>query len=396
MILGRRLSSGVFRSIRATFLLGSLAAATARGQVIVKVNDDVNFRFGMLLQTWGDWTQDPISEGYAQNFFIRRVRFILAGNVARNVSFFYQTDNPRLGNAGLTGIKSLNTGFLTQDAFLEWKVAGEQLMIDAGLFYTPQSRGVLDSSSTTLSFDAPTFGQQQNAFVQGSSGRDTGFALKGYLSNDHLEYRVGVFAGQRQGPTAQAAPLGPAAGSRNSPRFAARVQYDVFDTEKGYTYPGTNRGTKKILAVGAWGDTQGDFKAYGGDVMADIPVGKKDAVTAEADYIRYDGGKQFQQTVAGVLTPLLPKQEAFFAHAGYYFDAVKLQPYLRYERLDFKDDRFQTGDQQRYGCGVNWYVSGQNLKVTAFYERIAPKVKPATATIRDTNHFGAQLQVLYF
>src|SRR5262249_35284383 len=110
----------------------------ARAQVVVKVNDAVYFRFGIVLQGWADWTEDPVTEGYAQTLFLRRIRVIVAGAVAPNVSFFFQTDNPRLGNAGLTGAKTLNTGFLTQDAFAEWKIAGDALMLDAGLFYTPQ------------------------------------------------------------------------------------------------------------------------------------------------------------------------------------------------------------------------------------------------------------------
>jgi hypothetical protein len=372
-----------------------LLSRPARAQVVVKVNDTVNFRFGMLFQGWTDWTQDPNSEGYSENFFLRRLRFLVVANVAPGVSIFYQTDNPRLGNAGTNGTKTINTGFITQDAFVEWKIAQDVLMLDAGLFYTPQSRGVLNSSSSTLSFDAPTFGTQQSSLIGGNSGRDTGFALKGYVLGDHLEYRAGVFSGQREGSSAQTAPLGNAAGSRNALRAAARLQYDFFDNEKGYTYAGTNRGAKKILVVGAWGDTQGDYKAYGADAMADIPIGK-DAVTAEADYLHYDGGTQFQQVVGGVVTPLLPKEHVLFAHAAYYFNSIKLQPFLRYERLDFTDDAFKSRNQQRYGGGLNWYIAGQNLKVSAFYERIVPKTQPAAAAIKDTNHFAVQLQAYYF
>ena len=158
---------------------------------------------------------------------------------------------------------------------------------------------------------------------------------------------------------------------------------------------GTNRGAKSILAVGAWGDTQGDFQAYGADAFADIPVGKN-AVTAEGDYLYYDGGKQFTSVVAGVVTPLLPRQEVFFTQAGFYFDAIKLQPFLRYEWLDFREDRFQTRNAMGYGGGVNWYISAQDQKVTAFYERIDPKVKAANARIRLTNHAGIQMQFYYF
>src|SRR5215470_8225607 len=103
----------------------------ARAEVIVKVSDTVNFRWGFQLQSWADWTQDPISTGYQQSMFIRRVRAILAGNLTKDVSFFFQTDNPRVGNTinSATGAKNLNSGFLVQDAFGEWKVTGNDFFI---------------------------------------------------------------------------------------------------------------------------------------------------------------------------------------------------------------------------------------------------------------------------
>jgi hypothetical protein len=377
--------------------LGVLFAgsSTARGQVVVNVNEDVRFRFGVLAQGWADWTQDAASAGYSENFSLRRIRFILLANVARDVSISYQTDNPRAGNAGGNGNKIVNTGFLTQDAFVEWKLAGDALMLDGGLFYVPQSRNVMTSNATSLSFDSGTFGQQQTTATQSNSGRDWGFGLKGYLAGDRLEYRAGVFDGQQQGTTPQAAPLAPAAGSRNAYRVSARVQYNIFDAEKAYTYAGTNRGAKKILAVGAWADAQGDYLGYGADVMADIPLAR-DAVTAEIDYLHFDGGNQFDQVVGGIVTPLLPNEHAVFAHAGYYFASLNLQPFLRYERLEFADEVFQSRNQERYGGGFNWYISGQNLKLSAFYERVVPKVQPASAAIKDTNHFAVQLQAYFF
>src|SRR5260370_919645 len=132
-----------------------------------------------------------------------------------------------------------------------------------------------------------------------------GSGLRGSSAGDPLECGGGLLAGTRQAGTTQGA------SSRNSPRVAARLQYDFFDTEKGYTYVGTNRGARKILAVGAWGDTQEDFEAYGADVMADIPI-RKDAVTVEADSLLYDGGKQLQQIVGSLASPLLPRHRRFF------------------------------------------------------------------------------------
>lgn len=386
--MSRSLRSFLRRAVLAALTALSLPSLSA-AQVIVKVSDTTFFRLGTQMQFWADETQDTGTGGYVQDFFFRRVRLIVAGQIGPDVTFFFETDNPRLGNAA-TATKNLATGFIVQDAFGEWRIAGDRLAMDAGLMFLPQSRNILTSSGAILSFDTSNFSLQSNALTQSSGGRDLGFQLKGYLAGDRLEYRAGVFSGQRQAATAAGT------GSRNSPRFAARLQYDVFDPEKGYTYPGTNLGSKRILAIGVWGDTEGDYRGGGADVTLDFPVLGRNAVTASAQYYFYDGGRQFTQLSGGVETPLLPKQHAFFADAGFYFARLKLQPFLRYERLDFSDAAFTSREQQRGGGGLNWYVAGQNLKVSAFYERIVPRVAPAGAARKNTNHFALQLQALYF
>lgn len=376
-------------------LLLFLAPFAADAQVIVKVNDNVNFRFGFQLQGWADWTQDANSQGYSQNMFLRRIRILLAGNLAKNLSFFYESDEPRAGNAGADGNKNIcsgaastcpSTGFITQDAFAEYKIFGDALMLDGGLFLVPTSRNGLTSTQSFLTFDLGTWALQGNGVMKGNGGRDYGAGLKGYLVGDHLEYRIAGFDGNRNPTTPQAAPLGPEAGSRNSYRYGGRLQYDFFDTEKGYVYAGTYRGTKKIVAIGAWGDGQGDYKAYGGDFTVDWPIAK-DAVTFEFDYNHFEGGNDF---------PALAKQDNIYSNAGYYFNAVKIQPFIRYERLNFNNDSDKSKNQQRYVAGLNYYVSGLNLKFTAAWERIVPKVQATTAAIKNTNHFVVQLQALYF
>ncbi len=392
----------MFRKLRGhivfAVLIGTVLLSVpdpARAQVVVKVNDNVNFKFGFQLQTWADWTQDPNSQGYSENLFLRRVRILLAGNLAKNLSFFYESDEPRAGNSGTTGDKNIcsgaaatcpATGFITQDAFAEWKLAGNALMLDAGLFLVPTSRNGLTSTQSFLSFDLGTWALQGNGIMKGNGGRDYGFGLKGYVADNHLEYRLAAYDGNRNGTTPQKAPLGPEAGSRNSYRIGGRVQYDFLDPEMGYVYAGTYRGTKKVIAIGAWGDGQGDYKAYGGDFAIDLPVAK-DSVNFSFDYDHFDGGKAFSA---------LAKQNDIYADAGYYFSAINLQPFVVYQKLGFSDSIKQVGNQQRYGGGLNWNVSGQNLKLSLLYERIVPKVQPATAKTKDFNHIAIQLQTLYF
>lgn len=368
----RRLSASL-AVLAALTLLGALPA---RAQAVIKVNDNVNFRLGFQLQMWGDWQQDTTpTAGYAQNLFLRRVRFLLAGQVAPDVTFFFQTDNPNLGKstqtvAGGAGAKSPGTGFLVQDAFLEWKIANA-FRLDGGLFLVPLCRNCLTSTGSFTTLDISPLATLENAVTQSSGTRDTGFGAKGYLAGDHFEYRAYVFSGARD------------PGVKNAFRYSGRVQYDVFDTEVGYVYAGLNFGKKKILAFGAGSDNQGAYHAYSGDAFFDIPVMKADAVTGQAAWIHYDGADRFTA---------LPRQNAYLGELGYYLGAFKLEPFFQYQKQDFSDAANDGKTQTRYQGGLTYFVYGNNLKVTGAATRLLPKASVTPATWE----FSVQIQALYF
>src|SRR5262249_24613995 len=115
------------------------------------------------------------------------------------------------------------------------------------LMFIPFSRHVLGSSTTRLGIDTAFTG----ALVPNTSGsRDTGFQLKSYLLEDHLEFRVGGFSGSRQ------AANGSNPAPPHAPRVTGFVQYNILDAEKGYVYPGYNFGKKKVLGIAAGFDFQ--------------------------------------------------------------------------------------------------------------------------------------------
>jgi hypothetical protein len=364
-------------------LLIAVLPGIADAQAIVKVNDTVNFRLGILLQGWADWNGQSDAAGntagFQQNLFLRRARLFVGGQVAKDVTFFFMTDNPNLGKStqtatsGTTGIKAPGTGFIVQDAYLEWKIAN-QFAIQGGLILIPLCRNCNSSAVNLLTMDYGTWSFQESASTQSSVGRDTGFQAKGYLADDHLEYRAGVYSGFR------------APGIKNSFRFAGRAQYNFLDVEKGQFYPGTYFGKKKILSIGAGVDNQADYTAYAADVFFDYPMGKGNGFTAQADYIRYDGGKTFP-------TAALFKQDDFYVETGIFFGAPKLLPFVRYEIQNYLDVPNKGLNRTKYQGGIGFYPYGSNFNIKAGITRTDA---PDNKNVASTNQYTIQFQVFYY
>jgi hypothetical protein len=354
-----------------TFLAGAfllLMPVLAQAQAIIKVNDNVNIRFGGLLQSWGDSLQDATSQGYGNNLFIRRMRFLVAGQVTSNLTFFFESDNPNLGKSP----KALGTGFMTQDAYVEWKPTGSNAFaLDAGLMLVPLCRNCLNSAGTLLALDYGSNSFIESGATQSSVGRDTGFQAKGYLDGGRLEYRAALLQGMRL------------AGSRNPLRTTGRIQYNFYDTEVGgFFYPGFYMGNKKIVAVGAGTDHQSDYQAYSGDVFLSLPnAAKTNALNADVQLLSFDGSKTF---------PNMAQQHDVMLQAGYYVGKLKIQPFLRLEQQNFVRSADNGKDTKRVQAGVAWLPNGHNFNVKGAYTRVDPRLG------NKTNELTVQLQFFYF
>jgi hypothetical protein len=350
----------------AVILLGlSLVAAAASAQVVVKVNDEVNFKLGVLGQVQADWLKDPAGHGTTQNLFVRRARLLFGGQVAKNVSFFVETDAPNLGKTLPSG-KNIAPAMILQDAYGEFKIR-DAFALDAGLMFVPFSRNSIQSAASLLPIDYGAYTFSSSGPTQSSAGRDTGFQAKGYFLENHLEYRVGAFQGARD------------ARSHRPFRYAGRVQYDVLEPQgTGFFYTGTYLGKKKVLALAGAFDTQNDYHAYDADVFVDYPTGAG-AVTAQAAYNRIDGG-------ATLVT--LPRQNVVLVELGYFVRDLKLTPLVQYTRRSVLDTTI--GDEARWSIGVNYWWAGHNTNVKAAYSRIDPR------GLASQNGFTIQLQLFYF
>ncbi len=352
-------------SIRHKLLIIVLfVTSAASAQMAIKVNDNVNLKFGILMQTQAEELQDAATRGYAQNIFIRRARLLLGGQIAPNLTFFVETDSPNINKSLTTGTKNTQVSLFLQDAYVEYKVRPE-LMIDAGLMLTSVSRNGLQGAPSLLALDYGPYTFAYSGPTQSSAGRDTGVQARGYLLNNKLEYRTGLFQGMRDN-------------QQRELRFTSRVAYNFLDPESGYFYTGTYLGKKKVLTIGGGYEHQHKYKAYAADVFFDHPVGNG-AITAQLDHVRYDGG--------GFLKSL-PDQRDTLLEVGALAGKSKWMPIVQFADRNRPDTN--TGDERRYGTGVNYFLMGHNANVKALYTRISPRAG------KKSNQMSIQLQFFYF
>lgn len=337
---------------------------TSRAQAVIKVGDSVRVRFGVLLQPQADWTQDPVTHNYQQNLFIRRMRLLVGGQVARDVSFFLNIDNPNLGKS-VNAVKNVSPAWVTVDGYLEVNVSSE-LSIGAGLIVIPLCHNALQAGGNILPIDLGAYSFLSSGPLKSPFGRDAGFQARGALFDDRLEYRVGGFAGTRDSvPT-------------NAFRGSGRLQYNFFEYDPSFFTAGTYLGKRKMFSIGGGVDAQQDYKAFAADAFLELPA-TSGSVTAQVDFIHYNGGNTLRT---------LPKQNTFLLEAGYLLSEIGVMPWVKIEGQYFAN--VSGSDQRRHQIGLTYFFRGQNLNIKAGYGRIDPEVGS------EQNLFTAQLQAFYF
>lgn len=348
-------------------LLSLLLAGAPRSdaQVLIKVNENVNFKLGVLGQFQGDWLGDPEADDTQQNLFIRRVRLLFGGQLARNLTFFIETDAPNLGKT-VAGAKNISPQVIVQDAWGEVKVH-DALLVDFGLMFVPFSRNSVQSAATLLPIDYGAYTFSASGPTQSAVGRDTGVLARGSFLGNRLEYRIGGFQGARDPRSSR--PF----------RYAGRVQVELLDPEPpGFFYSGTYVGTRKVAAVAAAFDTQDHYVAYNADAFVEYPVGPGSA-NGQLAYHRFDGG--------GTL-PALAKQNVVLLELAYLLRQLKLGPVFQFTRRDFVG--VSLGDETRWSIGLNYWRAGHNANIKAAWGRIDPGGRPAQS------QFTIQLQLFYY
>lgn len=344
--MSTRRRAGAFVVLLTFTLLAAAAPAAAQLQWSSK-DGSQSFKVGILGQLQAEQADVAGSNDTSKNLSFRRLRLIMGFNLSNDLSIFFDTDSPNLGKA-TNGVKDAGNIFV-QDFVATYKFAKE-FQLDGGLMLMEQDYNHNQSAASLMALDYGAYTFNESAPTTSRTGRDYGLRARGYLGDDHLEYRLGVYQGVR--------------GTNNSNefRYAGRLMYSFFTPQTGLFYRGTSLGKVHTLAFGGSFDKQMDYTNYGGDVYLDQPLGGGNSIVLQGDYNQIDGGK-FLTT--------LPKQDDLLIEAGFYIAAAKLQPFIQYASENFKDPL--RIDETRTTAGLAYFASGHNNNLKLSYTRIEPK-----------------------
>ncbi len=344
------------------------------------------------------WTQErsytsPTDNGKSFDAFLRRNRLLFAGQYNDYVGFYAQIEagnDDKLGNA--------DKSIFYRDAYLTFDY-NDSLRFIVGRFKNTFSRENLEACMEPLTIDRSEVIAYTPFGAQGGS-RDTGLAMWGNLANGKLQYRLMVADG-RQGDVVV----------KDSPRVTGRVHLSLFDPETDYGYHSNYLGTKKVLTLGLAYDSQAgvaygnfpartdpkDYKAWTADVFFEYPTASGTYVLSAA-YFNYNTDNAINLNPDPKL-PVSSELKAYYAKGAYLLPGKvgigRVQPYFRYENSNYG---VTSGyyDQTWKGAGVNYYIDGQNLRLTLEYAKIEfDKQHPTDVSLQDYNQATLGFQFIF-
>jgi Phosphate-selective porin O and P len=339
------------------------------------------------------------------NSGFRRNRIAFMGAWSDKVSLYVQTEfaEPNLAPVDFSGA-GFNSNFQLLDAVARFSFS-DAFKVNVGRFKYNLSRENLEACEEPLTLDRSLF--IRTAYV---GTRDDGVAVWGNLFSDKVQYRADVMEGRQALPGT----IAPA----SNPRFSGRAHVTLLDPETSYGYKGTYLGKKKVLTFGAAyqfepkvtyvdPDTQlgkKDYQAWTVDGFFEYPFKGAGTVTASGAYEKVDlNGAYMGANPDNGATGIFGEKNGWYGKAGYLFPGTPLQVFGRYEKWRFAC-LLNVFDQivDWYGFGANYYIWGQNLKLTAEWSKTDfdvegsfTNVQGTTRTTKDFNTFVAQMQFIF-
>lgn len=336
----------------------------------LSVDDDTWIQLGLLGQFRYESGQDPPGAGerWSHEFYTRRFRIMGLGSVHPKVRFFFSTDVPTTGRAGAANTIIWNDGFVDFQIRPELKIQFGRILVPFSLENKASATSLLgiDYNQSLLKIPSP---------VDRSYWRDDGIEIRGLLFGERIDYRVGIFRGDRD-TTTNAGFL---------PRSTGMVMINLQDSMGGWFFNPNSMGAHKLISLGggydfiAHSDEDTD-NAIAWNAFAIVEQGVFGGrLNAMLGYYNWDGpgwGGFEGATMGAQLGYLLPGETL----------AGRWQPVVRFQRQD--DSRVGGLNLNTVNLGLNYYLKGQaaNLKLDyAMNDR-----RDDAGQRRDTLRFQAQ------
>ncbi len=369
-----------------SLFLGSLltvigAPVLAAGKIAI---DDTRWvSFGAGIRTSIASIDDSAPDGgRGSDFNLENMRLYVSGQVTDDFRFYFGTDK-MWGEYGVL------------DAIVQYE-PNEMFNVWIGRMLTPADRIEMNGPFYGLTwgqYTVPLYPSDNDTSngadgVAGTFGRDEGITIWGSLGQ--FQYAVGVFDGYSADENQSDAPL-----------YATRLAYNFLSKEAnpGYytssTYFGKG-GDILTLAVSAQYQDDGygtiaqtgSFSGYAVDGLFEKPLGNGGVVTVEGEYKSFDVDTRAAAPVFAMFDG-----DAYFASFAYLLPDTggpgRYQPYVRYTSNDPSSGK--SSDLAE--LGVNYVISGHNLKLNLNATSGDANASGARGTDTDTITFGVQFQI---
>ena len=331
----------------------------------------------------------PDGDDSVTEFNFRRNRLALMGAWGDSFGLYVQTEYTEDRNiTTFTVSDGADGNFEMLDAVLRFKL-NDSMNLWMGKFKYNFTRENLEACENPLTLDRSVL--IRAPFV---STRDKGVALWGNLFDNKFQYRVDAMNGRNDSSSAP----------ESNPRFSARVHVSLLDPESGYGYKGTYMGEKKVLTIGAayqteaavaYGGTEEvDYSAWTVDAYAEYPIAGVGTFTLSGAYVEFDLEDAYQNGAPDDdVTGFSGERNGGYIKAGYMLPSMPLQLFARAEGWSFaKLDDVYDQDVDLLGVGFNYYLRGQDLKVTVEYSAVD---YDQDAAVEDIDTITAQVQVIF-
>ncbi|OVE75142.1 hypothetical protein BVX97_05500 [bacterium E08(2017)] len=201
--------------------------------------EDSWMQVGFLGQAHGSF---PDNAEYDQDFYLRRARIMVYGQISDGIKFFAETDNDKAGKKGA----DVSTDI--QDAFIDIRLLQNdscEVWTEAGLILLPFAFEVKSSAASLLGLDYNAEAiKLANTFVW----RDNGAEIRAKILNK-IDIRVGAFDGY----DAEGSSKSDAAGMRYTGHIGVNL---IGEASTGWFLGQNGLGKKNFLAIGAGFDQQ--------------------------------------------------------------------------------------------------------------------------------------------